>query len=117
MEATMRERECRRVLTEKYCLRALRRHRQAWHFQGKNTTLGKCYCTTNSLLWWDKKKSVGCRCRRRARNLVSPKVPCSLCHRGNDDYHPTVRSRIEARRVCKLWTEWVRLGDPDDFSG
>lgn len=49
--------------------------------------------------------------------MVSPKVPCSLCHRGNDDYHPTVRSRIEARRVCKLWTEWVRLGDPDDFSG
>jgi hypothetical protein len=112
----MEPRERRRALTEGYCLRALRRHRQAWHFQGQTTVpnfvQGKCYCTTNSLLWWAKRKAVGCRCKRKHnRHYGSPKVPGSLCHRGMSGYHPTVRSRIEARRACWAWLGAVALDD------
>ena len=44
---------------------------------------------------------LGCRCHRSAPGC--PKVPASLCHGWLSDYHPSVRQRIDGKRLCRAW--------------
>lgn len=49
--------------------------------------------------YFKKWRALACRCRKRGRSC-SPKVVASMCHHGNNGYHPAVHQRHESKRVC-----------------
>lgn len=103
----MEKREKRRDRTVRYGERARSVHLRIVHPSG----VVDCVCE-RSAWFFAKGKSNGCRCRRTQRGL-SPKVPGSLCHRGDGDYHPAVRQRIEGKRICRAF---LRALDPSQCS-
>ena len=61
------------------------------------------------------RKSSGAGCRGSKKgSRHSPKF--GSCCKSGFNYRRTVQDRIEARRICKAWTEWVQLHDGDDFN-
>ena len=104
----MEDREKRRDRTIRYGERARKEHLRVVHPRGPVD----CICEFSP--WkFAKGKSVGCGCRRVQRSL-SPKIPGSLCHAGDGDYHPCVAERIRGKRLAKAWLLEVRNGDPLD---
>lgn len=90
-------REERRDRTIRYGERARKLHLRRIHPDG----VVDCVCEFS--VWkFAKGKSLGCGCRRRGRGC-SPKVTASLCHRGAGGYHPSVRLRIDGRRLARAW--------------
>jgi hypothetical protein len=65
-----------------------------------------------ALGFWAKWKALGCRCQRRGRNC-GPKVVASMCHANHacGGYHPSVRERIDGKRLCRAWLERGEDGD------
>jgi hypothetical protein len=102
-EAGMEGREERRDRTFRYGDRARRVHLEHAHpdcaIEGGRA---------RSAWRFAKAKSVGCRCRRRARG-GSPK----LCGWMNG-YHQTVVERIAGHRLARAWVRAVRAAEPDD---
>jgi hypothetical protein len=92
----------RRARTEAYGARARRVHLRAVHANGKPD----CVCE-QSVWFFAKGKSIGCRCRRRGRQC-GPKVAASLCHGGSGGLHPSAVQRIAGKRLVKRWLRLVR---------
>lgn len=62
--------------------------------------------------YFRKHGSVSCRCRRK--KLGRPKIARGLCHGAGYQYHESVQTRIEGRRLCRRWLGWVGT-DLDDL--
>jgi hypothetical protein len=104
----MEDREKRRDRTIRYGERARKVHLQWRHPDG----VIDCVCEKSA--WkFAKGKSLGCGCRRVQKSL-SPKVPGSLCHTGDGDYHPCVAQRIAGKRLVKSWLLELRGVEADD---
>jgi hypothetical protein len=89
------KREERRDRTIRYGERARKEHLRVAHPDG----VVDCVCERSA--WkFAKGKSMGCHCRRAPPGR--PKVVQSMCHRG-DGYHPSVRQRIDGKRLCAEW--------------
>jgi hypothetical protein len=96
----MEKREDRRARTYWYVVRTYRE----WLRVVPKSTLPSGYFV--------KGKSVGCRCRRHRPGR--PRVVQSICHGGNG-YHPSVRERIDGKRLCRDWGRELLAEDPDDI--
>jgi hypothetical protein len=107
-------RQERRERTIWYGTRARDEHLRVVHPDGKPD----CVCE-RSVWWFAKKKSLGCRCKRRMRQAFgSPKLASSLCHANQSlrGYHPSVVKRIEGRCLLAEWLVALRSGtEPDDI--
>ena len=108
----------RRERSRRYYLRTWRVHIQVVHgsdgvwapvgVSGWRIPCGACEKGPHFFVKW---KAVGCNCRRRWRG--NPKVPHSLCHRG-EHQHPSVVERIRGKRLCREWLVRVCIQEPDD---
>jgi hypothetical protein len=102
------QREDRRDRTIRYGTSARRVHLRRNHPDG----VVDCVCE-QSVWFFAKGKSGGCRCRRVQRSL-SPKIAGSLCH-GGSGYHPCVVERIAGNRLTKAWLSELRGSAPEDI--
>lgn len=93
--------------------REVRRHRTFTYGKRAQQVHLRVLGSAPSPGFFAKRKSIGCRCRRRVRN-GSPKIVGSLCHRGDGNYHPCVLERIQGRRITEVWMGLLRAGTQGD---
>ena len=110
----MEKREERRDRSYRYGERARDTHLRVVHglssgFDEAGGGALDCVCE-RSVWYFAKKKSLGCRCRKHARN-ASPKIAASLCHGGGArGLHPAVVERIDGKRLSAAWLKLLFSG-------
>ncbi len=101
----MKKREKRRDRSYRYGKSARDTHLRVVHPDGALD----CVCE-RSVWYFAKRKSLGCSCRKRARN-ASPKIAASLCHDGGArGLHPAVVERIDGKRLSAAWLKLLSSG-------
>ena len=103
----MEKREDRRDRSWRYAARAQREHLRVVHPTG----VVDCICE-QSVLYFRKRKSLGCRCRGRKRG--QPKVGAGCCY-GYGALRPAVAARIEGARLVRQWRQALTGHLPDDI--